>query len=93
MPLLWVYHPPLLVKPGSDVVALIWYLPIVLIAIIVFSASQIGYLFRPLRLLERLVLFAGGALLIVPLSSLSFIVAGGLILLILFIFKGKAQHG
>lgn len=93
LPLLWVYHPPLLVKPGSDVVALIWYLPIVLIAIVVFSASQIGYLFRPLRLLERLVLFAGGALLIVPLSSLSFIVAGGLILLILFIFKGKAQHG
>ncbi|MGG4605076.1 TRAP transporter permease [Paenalcaligenes sp. Me131] len=93
LPLIWIYHPELLVQPGSDLNALFLYLPAALAAIVAFSAAQIGFLFRPLLVVERIFLAAGALLIAVPSNVLNGGAAIGLIVYFLWIFKGSKQRG
>jgi TRAP transporter 4TM/12TM fusion protein len=67
LPVAWVYHPEILIgTKGTGVIDALRYLPFLLAAIVGLSASHVGYLFRPVGVLWRIVLFLGAAAILVP---------------------------
>lgn len=84
LPLMWVYHPELMITPDTDWLATAWFVPLVMLAIVGFCAAQVGYLFRALRLWERLLLGVAAAFIINP-STLTDVV-GGVVLIALFAY-------
>lgn len=89
LPLLWVFHPELMITPETDWLATAWFVPLVLMAIVGFCAAQVGYLFRSLKMWERLALGVAAALIVTP--SLIADIVGGALLLALFalFYKGR----
>lgn len=93
LPLLWVYHPQLMLQPGSDVWALVMMLPLVLIAMVGFSAAQVGYLFRSLTFAERAIIGVGAVLAVLPAGDAINIGAAIIMLLgFVYLYKGKGQR-
>lgn len=84
LPLLWVYHPELMITPDTDWVATMAFLPLMLLAVVGFSATHVGYLFRDLQIWERTLLFLGALSIVYPHPLSNWI--GGPILLLVMIY-------
>lgn len=93
VPLMWVYHPELLLQPGSDVMALLKTLPLVVLAMVCLSAAQVGYLFRRLAIHERALLVVGGAVAVWPgLGGVSVIAALIIVAMFVLLLRGRSQR-
>lgn len=78
LPIAWIYHPEIIIgTAGTGILDAVWLVPFLMVAIAGFSASHIGYLFRPLRLYERLALAGTSALVLAPQNFVS--ISGGVV--------------
>ncbi len=91
LPIMWVYHPELMVTPNTDWVALGIYLPFVILAIVALASGQTGHLIRPLTLLERIGFIAAAVLIALPHEALNVAVGIALLLYFIFLFRGKKR--
>lgn len=91
LPLLWVYHPHLLVQRDTDWAAFAWFIPLVILAIVAFSASQVGYLTRTLSMVERIGLGVAAVMIASPVQSLNLGAGAALLLYFVYLFKGSRR--
>lgn len=91
LPLLWVYHPELMVQPGSDLTALAVFLPLAVIAITALCASHTGYFIRSLALHERIALGVGAVLIALPNQAVSLTSGAVMLLLFIYLYKGSRR--
>ncbi|SMF22000.1 TRAP transporter, 4TM/12TM fusion protein [Tistlia consotensis] len=67
LPIAWVFHPEIVIgTKGTGVLEALEYLPFLLVGIVGFAASHVGYLFGRLGVAERLAMAAGAALVLAP---------------------------
>ena len=91
LPLLWVYHPELMLTPDTDWAKTVQFVPLVLLAIVGFSAAHVGYLFRDLRPWERLSLGGGALLIIWPVTITNWIGGALLAAAALYCYNGRRR--
>lgn len=91
LPLLWVYHPELMLTPDTDWLKTAVFVPLVFLAIVAFSAAHVGHIFRDLRAWERLLLCAGAVLIVLPMPLTNWV--GGALLIggFVYLYKGKQR--
>jgi len=90
LPLIWVYHPELLVTADTDWWALGSYLPLIILGMVAFSAGQVGYFLRPLGMVERVGLIVAAFMVVLPEAALNWV--GGAFLLVYFLYLMKGTR-
>lgn len=82
LPIAWVYHPEIIIgADGTGFRDAMTYVPLLMVAIVSLSAGHVGYLFRKLMLVERVVLSLCAVAILMPNMAIN-LVATALVLII-----------
>lgn len=91
LPIAWVYHPEIIIgADGTGILDAITYVPLLMVAIVGLSAGHVGYLFRKLTLVERVMLSIGAVVILIP--SMPVNLAATALILILSAYAYKGSH-
>ncbi|WP_185961183.1 TRAP transporter fused permease subunit [Telmatospirillum sp. J64-1] len=67
LPIAWIYHPEIMIgTDGTGIMDALAYGPFLLAGIVAFAASHVGFFLVPLSVVQRLAMFSGAALVLMP---------------------------